>query len=225
LKQTLKIGVLLLLVAGLTTTGIALAQSDDNTSVFSAAEPTTATDEATVVAEQPLRSRILEWLAPLVEDDTITEDQAQAVADTLADHLPRLGPGIVRGLQVVDETADFLGMTPRELVEALRNGATLAELAEDHGGAEALIDHLVGLVQERLDEAVADGRITSAEAAEVLADATGRITDLVNGELEPPFRGEGLAPGPGMGYGPHRGMGDGPCRDGSSDSGITGLGA
>jgi hypothetical protein len=220
LKQTLKIGAMVLVVAAMVTTGIAVAQSGDHSSVFAAAgDETSATDESTAADDAPLRSRILEWLAPLVEDDTITGEQAEAVADTLAGHLPRLRPGVGRALVAVQEAADFLGMTGRELVEALRDGATLADLAGDD--TQALIDHLVGVAEEHLDEAVADGRITEDEKAERLAEATEHITALVNGDLERPLLGEG--PGPGMGRGP--GMGNGPCRDDDADSGLGDLGA
>jgi hypothetical protein len=227
LRQTLKVGAMLLVVAALATTGIAVAQSDDGTSVFSAAEGTIDTGGTALVDEQPVHSRILDWLAPLVEDQTITQGQAEAVADALAEHLPRLGQVLMRGLHAVDDAADFLGMTARELVEALRDGATLAELAEEHGlGAQALIDHLVGLVEEHLDQAVADGRLTEDEAAERVAEATERITALVNGELDFPAFGQGFGPhGGGMGLGPHGGGMGLEGEEGAADSGITDLGA
>jgi hypothetical protein len=221
LKQTLKIGGMLLVVAALTMTGIAVAQTDNTTSVFAAA------DETAPAGETPFRSRIVEWLAPLVDDGTITDEQAAAVADTLAGHMPHLRHGIGRGLVAVREAADFLGMTGQELVEALRDGATLADLADAHGlAAEALIDHLVGVAEERLDEAVADGRITEDQKAEMLAEATERITGLVNGDLERPFLGGGFEGPGGMGRGRQGGgMGGGPCQDAAADSDITDLGA
>jgi hypothetical protein len=225
LRQTLKIGAMLLVVAALVTTGIAVAQSDDGGAVFTALEDATDSDQVALFGERPVRARILEWLAPLVEDETIAQDQAEAVADTLVDHLPRWRGAIVRGLHGLDDAADFLGMTARDLAEALRDGATLGDLAEDHGlGAEALIDHLVGLVQTHLDAAVTDGRITEEEAAEHLARATEHITDLVNGVLERPLLGEGFGGGPG--FGRHGGgMGGGPCQDAGSESGLTEPGA
>lgn len=208
MKQSLKIGLMLLVVAALATTGIAVAQSGDGASVLSAADDTTD-DQAALTDERPIRSRILEWLAPLVEDETITQDQAEAVADALVDHLPRLRPGLMRGLHALDEAADFLGMTVRDLVEAVHDGATLGDLAQEHGlSADALVDHLVGLLEERLDQAVADGRITGEEAAEHLAEATEHLTDLVNGVLGRPLPGESF--GPGLGRGHHgNGMGMG----------------
>lgn len=222
MKQTLKIGVMLLVVATLATAGIALAQSDDSPAVF--ADPDEATgDEATLRSR--IIERIIEWLSPLVEDETITEDQAAAVADLLVDRLPRPPHGVGRGLAVLQEAADFLEMTGRELVAALRDGATLADLAGDE--AQALIDHLVGLAEAHLDQAVADGRLTEEEAAERLAEATERLTDLMNGELGLPWLEDGFrGPGPrGDGrFGP--GHGDGPCGGGiGTDTGLTDLGA
>ncbi len=221
MKQTLKIGAMLLVVVAMTTAGIALAQSGDETSVFLAADETAAADEA------PLRSRIIEWLAPLVDDDTITDEQAAAVADTLAEHMPRLRHGIGRGLVAVQEAADFLGMSRPDLVEALRDGSTLAQIAEaGELDPSELIHHLVGVAEERLDEAVADGRITEDEKAERLAEATERITDLVNGELDRPFLGGGFGGPGGMGPGPRGGgMGNGPCQDDAADSDLSDLGA
>jgi hypothetical protein len=232
LKQTLKIGAMLLAVAALVTTGIAVAQSNGNPSTLFAADESTATDDTVTLDEgvgadeTPLRSRIFEWLAPLVEDDTITADQAAAVADTLADHLPHLRPGMARGVAVIQEAADFLQMTGRELMEALRNGTTLADLAGEN--TQALIDHLVGLVEAHLDQAVSDGRLTAEEKTERLAEAAERISDLVNGVLQGPPAGEGLE-GPGFMGGHHHGGGPGSGpRQGETDStgsGLTDLGA
>lgn len=223
MKQTLKIGVMLLVVATLATAGIALAQSDDSPAVFADPDEAAAADETTLRSR--LIERILEWLSPLVEDETITDDQAAAVADTLVDRLPRPPQGVVRGLAVLQEAADFLEMTGRELVAALREGATLADLAGDE--AQALVDHLVGLAAAHLDQAVADGRLTEEEAAEQLAEATDRLNDLMNGELDWPWREDGFrGPGPrGDGrFGP--GHGNGPCEGGTgTDTGLTDLGA
>ncbi|HSQ38224.1 MAG TPA: hypothetical protein VLS92_10070, partial [Acidimicrobiia bacterium] len=74
MKQTLKIGAMLLVAAAVATTGIAVAQSGDDVSVFSAVADEvavadeTAADETTPADDTPLRSRIIEWLDPLVED-------------------------------------------------------------------------------------------------------------------------------------------------------------
>jgi hypothetical protein len=208
LKQTLKIGAMLLVVAALAMTGVALAQSGDEAT----------TDQATTVEATPLRTKIVEWLAPLVDDGTIDQSQAEAVADTLAEAMPGFSGHMGRGLEAVRAAADFLGLTPEELTAAVRDGQTLAEIAVANGStAEALIDHLTGLAAEHLDELVADGRITEEQKADMLAGMTDHITDLVNGEIDRPLMG-----GPGMGR--HRGMGgDGPCMD--DDTELEELGA
>ena len=76
---------------------------------------------------------------------------------------------------------DLLGIDAQELHTQLRDGATLAEIATAQGvDPQAVVDELVGELQERLDNAVADGRIDQAEADEKAADAETRITDMVN---------------------------------------------
>jgi uncharacterized protein YidB (DUF937 family) len=179
MRQTLKIAVTVLVVATLGMSGIALAQTDDGVA-------TDAANEAAV-------TRIGEQLAPLVEDGTITQAQADAVAETLAENF-RGGPrGHHRRMHIGAEVAEFLGMEPEALREALQDGSTLAEIAQANGSsADALIDHLVANAQEKLDEKVAEGEITQAEADEKLAEITEKVTDLVNGEA--PLRGRGGPP-------------------------------
>jgi polyhydroxyalkanoate synthesis regulator phasin len=178
LKQTLKIGAMLLVIAALTMTGVALAQSGSDQSGGNVA--------ASATTDHPVVSKILEWLAPLVDDGTITQSQADAVAQALAQDLPAPGTvfrAVFRGVELVREAADFLGMTPQEIAQAMRDGSTLAQIAADHGSSgQDLIDHLVGVVGQQLDQAVANGRLTADQATQALANATERITALVNGE-------------------------------------------
>jgi hypothetical protein len=213
LKQTLKIGAMLLVVAALATTGVALATSGNGATTTGATTTGATTTEATL-----LRTKIVEWLAPLVDEGTIDQSQAEAVADTLSAALPGFPGPMGQGLEAVRETADFLGLTPEEVAAAVRDGQTLAEIAVAQGQtAEGLIDHLAGLAAEHLDQLVAGGRITEEQKADMLANMTDRLTDLVNGRIDRPMMG-----GPGMGR--HRGMGgDGPCMGGDSDSAELGA--
>jgi hypothetical protein len=60
--------------------------------------------------------------------------------------------------------------------------------------AQTVIDALVAEASARLDEKVADGDLTQAEADERKADLEERITNLVNAERpEGGFRGPGGA--------------------------------
>ncbi|RBY87799.1 hypothetical protein [Blastococcus sp. TF02A-30] len=149
--------------------------------------------------------RIREALTGLVDDGTLTGDQADAVAETLdeagvAGHGGRPGWGPGPGLSAA---ADALGMTEDELRTALQeDGATLAQVAEDQGVAvEDLVAALVQAQRERIAEAVEEGRLTQEEADELLADVEERVSDRVDQEF--PGRGPGGGWGPGHRGGQH----------------------
>lgn len=185
MRQTLKIGITVLVVAAMAMSGIALAQTSDES------------DEA---AENAV-TRIGELIAPLVDDGTLTQAQADTVAEFLAENGPRRGPGRHHRGPGPEAIAEFLGVTTDELRAAKEAGQTLAEVADANGSsADALVDFLVANATERLEEKVASGEITQDEADEKLAEITERVTDMVNGEFEgrPGGRGPG---GPGGGGG------------------------
>ncbi len=176
MKQTLKIGITIMVVAVLAMSGIALAQTND--------EAPDGEDASRAVAA------IVKKLGPLVEAGTIDEGQAQAVAETLADGSGHRRPQQRRAVHGLKAAAEFLGMEIEDLGAQLKDGATLAEIAGDQTGA--LIDALVAETEEHLALAVADGKLTQEEADAKLADAEERITTFVN--EGPPERPEGERP-------------------------------
>jgi hypothetical protein len=141
-----------------------------------------------------------EALQPLVEDGTLTQAQADAVEQALADARP---VGHERGAgRRLDVAATAIGIGTDELGEALRNGSTIADVAAINGvGLQVVVDAMVAEAQEHLDEHVAAGDLTTDEAAARLATITERITAFVNGNL--PAGGLGSGPGRGRGHGPH----------------------
>ena len=150
-----------------------------------------AQDDA-VEAEQaaPERGkRISEALQVLVDDGTLTEAQRDAVVETLqnarlgrGEFRERLGQRSPRG---AGEIAEILGLEGSEIREALRNGSSIAELAEAQGIDRAdIVDAIVARAEERLGTAVENGRIDAAQSAEMLTQAAERAEDLVNGEIE-----------------------------------------
>jgi hypothetical protein len=79
--------------------------------------------------------------------------------------------------------SDVLGIDATELRDRLEAGETIADIATAQGVAiDDVVSALVADARERLDTAVADGRLTQAEADEELTEATDRITAMVNGE-------------------------------------------
>ncbi len=161
--------------------------------------------------------RITDALSGLVSDGSITQEQADEVAGTLSEAGVGVrggGPegggawgGGVRGGFGLDAAATALGMTEDELRTALEvDGTTLADVAEDQGvPVGTLVDALVTAAQERIADAVEDGRITQEQADERLADLEERITERVGSAV------------PGGGHGP-----GGPGRHGHPrDAGET----
>ena len=100
------------------------------------------------------------------------------------------------------EVADVIGVDVDVLHEWIRGGGTLAEVAEQNGvSIDAVVAVLVEHQNERIDEAVASGRIDADEADEKRAEVTERVTTRVN-EGRPERRaGEG-------GFGPRGRGGD-----------------
>ncbi len=83
------------------------------------------------------------------------------------------------------DVADAIGISTDDLRAALRDGQTLAEVAEANGvDPQRVVDVLVESGTARLDAAVAAGRIDQATADEREASLPERAADLVNGELE-----------------------------------------
>jgi hypothetical protein len=191
-----------LAVAAANPLGIAGAQDED-----APAEPT-----------HQERPRILEdALAGLVDDATITQGQADAVIERVKaaaqDHVAerggpgqgRPGPGGQHGPRAADleSVADAIGIDVETLRQAMRDGQTLAEIAEANGvDTQTVIDALVAAASDKIDEGVACGRIDEAQAVEIKAGLAERITASVNGEG---FR-EGGPGGPGR-FGGHEGPG------------------
>ncbi len=136
--------------------------------------------------ERPDRAlRVREALQELVDAGTITAEQADSVAAHLAEQMPDRGGrghghGGGRGV-VGTVVADALGITTEELRTALADGQTIAEIAAAEGvDVQVVIDAMIAEVEQRLDEKVADGTLTQAEADTKLTEATERITERVN---------------------------------------------
>jgi hypothetical protein len=131
----------------------------------------------------------------------ITEAQGDAMKERLEsqEYPPLGGPGFehhgVRGFHHLAAVATYLGLSETELRTQLADGKTLADVAKAEGKTvDGLVSALVADEKKELEAAVSSGRLTQAQADELLADAEQRFTDLVNGEL--PERGRHWFGGP-----------------------------
>ena len=71
------------------------------------------------------------------------------------------------------ETLAQTGLTREQLRAELQAGKSLAQVASANGSSEkAVVDVVIAKVTARLDQAVANGKITPEKKAEVLARAT-----------------------------------------------------
>lgn len=82
----------------------------------------------------------------------------------------------------LDAAASYLGLTEAQLRSALENGKTLAEVAKSRDkSVDGLVQALLDAAKQRLDDAVAAGRLTKSQEQSILSDLRSRITDFVNG--------------------------------------------
>jgi polyhydroxyalkanoate synthesis regulator phasin len=179
------------------------ASTDASVSQSALVQQADETDAPAEDAPAEMGTRLRETLEALVDDGTITAEQADAVTAHLVENRPergefrdgeghgghRGGPGMFGRGVASEALTDLLGIDGEELRTQLHDGATLAEIAQAQGvDVQAVIDELVTEVNERVNNAVEDGRIDQAEADEKLAEAEARITDMVNNGR--PERGE-----------------------------------
>lgn len=191
--------------AAIAATG-SVSPSEESKKIVDAA----ATDLGVTSAEltAALKKALLARVDAQLKAGTITEEQATSMKERInADSFalfgqlggPRGGGHHGMGLTTA---ASYLGMTEAELRTSLEAGKSLAEVAKatDGKGIDGLVAAIVATEKKQLAAAVAAGRLTEAQQAEMLADMEERVTAMVNGE-----RPAGMPGGPG---GPNGGIGD-----------------
>jgi hypothetical protein len=143
---------------------------------------------------------IKQALKGLVDNKTITQDQADKVAEALGQpgalpgggfgHHGFGGRGMIGLMQAQAEAAaKVLGMSAEDIRSALREGTTLAELAKKQGKSETtLINALVDAAKTQLAAAVKDGKLTQAQADAIeknLPEQVKRIVENGRGGFGP----------------------------------------
>lgn len=124
------------------------------------------------------------------------------------------GPGarrpdgrFMRGPGFLSPLATYLGINATDLQTALRNGQTLAQVAQAHGKtASDVKTFLTNQLKTNLDKAVAAGKMTSQQETNILNNASSRFDKMINNSFKNqgprgPF-GPGFRRGPGFGPGP-----------------------
>ena len=174
-------------------TGLALsnagAQDSTSTTATASADQSDGAASQSTDANRPDPSQhFSEAIAPLVSDGTITQAQADAVIKATSDAGPR-GPGGPggrdgqRGGPGTEAAATALGISADDLRTELQSGKSIADVASEKSvDVQTVIDAMIADLKTHLDEEVASGTHTQAEADQRLADATEHITAMVNGK-------------------------------------------
>lgn len=126
-----------------------------------------------------------EALQPFVEAGRLTPDQVEKLVERLQRGqflIPmrprhqvrhRFQQRMREARVILPAAAEALGMEPQELLQALRGGHTLAEVADEQGVQhQVVIDGIVAGVEEALNQAVEEERISAEQAQQGLEKVT-----------------------------------------------------
>jgi hypothetical protein len=144
-----------------------------------------------------------QMLDQAVADGKITQEEADKIKEKIESgdgpflfpfgHHGRGGPGFdghpfmrgfivgFAGMDVIKQTADYLGVDRQTVIDGLQNGQSLAQIAEANGKtADGLSSYINDQLKSKLDEAVANNRITQERADSILSNAQEHIDDVIN---------------------------------------------
>ena len=160
--------------------------------------------------EQAIRATDSQILDQLVTDGKITEEEAAKIQERIDNgdfplfpfggHGPGRGPGPHHGHgfgmiggDLIKQTADFLGVDRQTVIDGLQNDQSLAQIAEANGkSGDELSGYIYDQLQTKLDEAVANNRITQDREDSMLSNAKDRIDEAINrvGPFDGPWGGD-----------------------------------
>jgi hypothetical protein len=94
---------------------------------------------------------------------------------------PGGGRAVFGGAALMDTAAGYLGLSKDQLLERVRGGQTLAQIAVAQGkSVDGLVDTMVAAARQQLDRLVADGKLTAAQGNQIAGQLEARITEMVN---------------------------------------------
>ena len=159
--------------------GVAFAAAPTATETATMTAPGTSTAAAT---DEKAKDKLKAVLDALVAKGVITQAQEDAIIAALTadrkDH-PKLREFVG---DVAKESVSYLGLPAHQVRKELRSGMSLGEIANSTAGKsrDGLIADLDGKAADRIAAAVAAGKLTQAQAAELtpkVDEAIARIVD------------------------------------------------
>jgi uncharacterized protein YidB (DUF937 family) len=196
---------LLALVASIIVTGVALAQSGGGTPEPNQGSTTQDTFLSNVAShlgisvdqlKQAIKDADLDMVDQALQDGKITQDQADQLRQRIEEGNGfgfrfRLNLGLkverFESLQsIVNSVASELNLSPSDILDQLKQGKTLAEIADAQGvSRDDLKSTITTSVGEAVDKAVSDGTLTQDRADQIkswLSDNLDKIIDSTRGE-------------------------------------------
>ena len=132
-----------------------------------------------------------ELIDEAVAEGRLTEEQAERLQERGFPFAGgRMGHG--RG-RVIEAAAEVLGVTQEELKDELKDGSSLAEVAEAQGiSVDDFKAELLNQLQALLDSDVADGTLIQEQADNIFGCAEEKIDSILSGEGRPHGRPGGF---------------------------------
>ena len=120
----------------------------------------------------------------LVQNGTINQDQENAVIQAMRGALAGQGHGRFHGRAVrgmIKVAADKIGVQPKDLLQARRNGQSIADVANAHNvNPSDVVAAIVDAANQRIDQAVTSGRLSADQASALKAKVPQLADKVVN---------------------------------------------
>jgi uncharacterized protein (DUF433 family) len=120
----------------------------------------------------------------LVQNGTINQDQENAVIQALKGALAGKRPGRLQQRAVggmLKVAAGKIGVQPKDLIQARRNGQSIADVANAHQvNPTDVVNAIVAAVDQRIDQAVASGHLQQDKANNLKAKVPQLADKFVN---------------------------------------------
>ena len=139
--------------------------------------------------QSALKAAALDRVDAALAAGRITADQASRLKQRIQNGpgagLGQEGMGGLRGRlglrQIVKAASDYLDLKPVEILQQLRQGKSLADIAQAQGKTvDGLETAILTPIKARLDKAVANNRISSEQEQQLLDKLKTRLDTLVN---------------------------------------------
>ncbi|WP_067936877.1 hypothetical protein [Alicyclobacillus kakegawensis] len=141
------------------------------------------------ISEQTLISKLevdfKQYLNQAVQNGKLTANKEQAIiqkfdsnVQKLVEHKFTAHPA--KRAQALKAIAQILGVSEQTLLQDLKNGQSIAQVAESKGiSVDSLVSQLTAKVKAHLDQAVQNGKLTSNKEQQILNNLQKRLTRLV----------------------------------------------